>query len=91
MVPAVKNLFTTRVDSFSYSNIGSTGVIAWHINDSLYLYKFELSSYFEDGFVTLLQPWTNYVSNGNKYLIIGTVARSEYSNIRYLHLIIGDV
>ena len=35
------------------------------------------------------QPWTNYVNNGNKYLIIGAVVSSEYSNILYLHLIIG--
>ena len=27
------------------------------------------------------QPWTNYVNNGNKYLIIGAVVNSEYSNI----------
>ena len=30
------------------------------------------------------QPWTNYVNNGKKHDV-----RSEYSNIRYLHLIIG--
>ena len=35
------------------------------------------------------QPWTNYVNNGNKHLIVGADVRSEYSNIRYLHLIIG--
>ena len=35
------------------------------------------------------QPWTNYVNNGNKHLIVGAEVRSEYSNIRYLHLIIG--
>ena len=35
------------------------------------------------------QPWTNYVSNENKHLIVGADVRSEYSNIRYLHLIIG--
>ena len=34
------------------------------------------------------QPWTNYVNNGNKHLIVGADVRSEYSNIRYLHLII---
>ena len=34
-------------------------------------------------------PWTNYVNNGNKHLIVGADVRSEYSNIRYLHLIIG--
>ena len=27
------------------------------------------------------QPWTNYVNNGNEYLIIGVVVSSEYSNI----------
>ena len=27
------------------------------------------------------QPWTNYVNNVNKYLIIGAVVSSEYSNI----------
>ena len=27
------------------------------------------------------QPWTNYLNNGNKYLIIGAVVSSEYSNI----------
>ena len=37
------------------------------------------------------QPWTNYVINGNKHLIVGADVRSEYSNIRYLHLIIGKV
>ena len=37
------------------------------------------------------QPWTNYENNANEYLIIGTVVRSEYSNIRYKHLIIGNV
>ena len=26
-----------------------------------------------------------------EYLIVGAVVRSEYSSIRYLHLIIGDV
>ena len=31
------------------------------------------------------QPWTY----GNKHLIVGADVRSEYSNIRYLHLIIG--
>ena len=36
------------------------------------------------------QPWTKYVNNGYKCLIIGAVVRSEYSNIRYLHLIIGN-
>ena len=35
------------------------------------------------------KPWTNYVNNVNKYLIIGAVVSSEYSNILYLHLIIG--
>ena len=35
------------------------------------------------------QPWTNYANNGNKRLIVGADVRSEYSNIRYLHLIIG--
>ena len=36
------------------------------------------------------QPWTNYLNNGNKHLIIGAVVCSEYSdNIRYLNLIIG--
>ena len=35
------------------------------------------------------QPWTNYVNNGNKHLIVGADVRSEYSNIRYLHLITG--
>ena len=35
------------------------------------------------------QPWTNYVNNGNKHLIVGADVRSEHSNIRYLHLIIG--
>ena len=37
------------------------------------------------------QPWTNYVNNGYEGLIIGAVVRSEYSSIRYLHLIIGNV
>ena len=37
------------------------------------------------------QPWTNYVNNGNKYLIIEALVSSEYSNISYLHLIIGKV
>ena len=27
------------------------------------------------------QPWTIYVNSGNKYLIIGAVVSSEYSNI----------
>ena len=36
------------------------------------------------------QPWTNYVNNGNEYLIIGAVVCSDYSNIRHLHLIIGN-
>ena len=27
------------------------------------------------------QPWTIYVNNGNKYLIIGAVVSPEYSNI----------
>ena len=35
------------------------------------------------------QPWTNYVNNGNKHLVVGADVRSEYSNIRYLHLIVG--
>ena len=35
------------------------------------------------------QPWTNYVNNGNKHLIVGADVRSEYSNIRYIHLISG--
>ena len=37
------------------------------------------------------QPWMNYVNNGNKYLIIGAVVSSEYSDIWYLHLIFGKV
>ena len=37
------------------------------------------------------QPWTNYENNGNECFIIGAVVRSEYSNIRYQHLIIGNV
>ena len=36
------------------------------------------------------QPWTNYVNNENENLIIGFVVHSEYSNIWYLHLIIGN-
>ena len=36
------------------------------------------------------QPWTNYVSNGNEYLIIGATVCPEYSNISYLHLIFGN-
>ena len=39
---------------------------------------------------TNANPWTNY-ENGNEYLIIGAVVRSKYSNIRYQHLIIGNV
>ena len=31
----------------------------------------------------------NYVNNGNRHLIVGADVRSEYSNTRYLHLIIG--
>ena len=27
------------------------------------------------------QPWTNYMNNGNKHLIVGADVRSEYSNI----------
>ena len=27
------------------------------------------------------QPWTNYVNNGNEYLINGAVVCSEYLNI----------
>ena len=27
------------------------------------------------------QPWTNYVNNGNEYLIIGAVVHFEYSYI----------
>ena len=30
-----------------------------------------------------------FVNNGNKHLIVAADVRSEYSNIRYLHLIIG--
>ena len=30
------------------------------------------------------------MNNGNKYLIIGAVVCSEYSNIGYSHLIIGN-
>ena len=26
------------------------------------------------------QPWMNYENNGNEYLIIGAIVRSEYSN-----------
>ena len=37
------------------------------------------------------QPWMNYENNGNEYLIIEAVVRSKYSNIRYQHLIIGNV
>ena len=37
------------------------------------------------------QPWTNYVNYGYEHLIIGAVVRSEYSNIRYLYVIIGNV
>ena len=36
------------------------------------------------------QPWTNYVNNENESLIIGAVIRSEYSNVCYLHSIIGN-
>ena len=45
----------------------------------------------ENGAITtdVRQPWTNYVNNGNKHFIVGADVRSEYSNIRYLHLIIG--
>ena len=35
------------------------------------------------------ESWTNYVNDGNKHLIVGADVRSEYSNIQYLHLIIG--
>ena len=46
--------------------------------------------YFLETFTTdVRQPWTNYVNNGNKHLIVGADVRSEYSNIRYVHLIIG--
>ena len=40
--------------------------------------KFALTSLF---IANVHQPWTNYVNNGNEYLIIGAVVRSEYSNI----------
>ena len=45
-----------------------------------------------DGRVTadVRQAWTNYVNNGNESLIIGAVVCVEYSNILYLHLIIGN-
>ena len=31
------------------------------------------------------------MNTGNEYLIVGAVVRSEYSNIQYLHLIIGHL
>ena len=37
------------------------------------------------------QPWTNYENNGSEYLIIGAVAHSEYSSIRYKYLTFGNV
>ena len=53
----------------------------WHED----LYSHSLMCFTTD----VSQPWTNYVNNGNKHLIVGADVRSEYSNIRYLHLIIG--
>ena len=55
MAPGVKNLFITRVDSF-FNSIGSMGVIAY-INELLF--KFELSSYFQDWFVNSVFPSYN--------------------------------
>ena len=46
---------------------------------------------FDRSFQGERQPWRNYENNGNEYLIIGAVRRSEYSNIRYKHFIIGNV
>ena len=37
------------------------------------------------------QPWTNDENNGYECLLIGAVVRPEYSNIRYLYLITGNV
>ena len=55
-----------------------------------HLYECEHFQHLIDLFTTdVRQPWTNYVNNGNKHLIVGADVRSEYSNIRYLQLIIG--
>ena len=67
--------------SSNVSNFGKGSVNTGHVGTFLCSYK---------NFITDVgQPWTNYVNNGNKYLIIGAVVSSEYSNIWYLHLIIG--
>ena len=39
----------------------------------------------------MCQPWINYDNNENEYLIIGAFVCSQYSHIRYHHLIIGNV
>ena len=61
------------------------------LNNQLKQVKKQLKSTQRDVTADERQPWTNYENNGNEYLIIGTVVRSEYSNIRYKHLIIGNV
>ena len=38
-------------------------------------------AYYQSITAGVCQPWTNYVNNGNKFLIIGAVVSSEYSNI----------
>ena len=62
-------------------NFGEVGSLLCHLLSDVVTGSFT---------VDVRQPWTNYVNNGNKYLIIETVVRSEHSNISYLHLIIGN-
>ena len=57
-------------------------------NNSLLILPYSMLSFVKIT-TDVRQPSTNYVNNGNKHLIVGADVRSEYSNIRYLHLIIG--
>ena len=42
------------------------------------------------GPANVCQPWMNYMNNRKEYLIIGAIICSQYSNLWYLHLIIGN-
>ena len=57
-------------------------LIGKHIAVCLFFPKMMVAAVWQKSLTAdIRQPWTNYVNNGNEYLIIGAVVCSAYSNI----------
>ena len=81
----IRNGIRGNSDSIIFHDIGPLRInIHFLLKDGEPEAIWLLYSFYNDLFTAdERQPWTNYENNGNEYLIIRAVVRSEYSNIQY--------